>query len=168
MVKRKQYGLLFASILLMDQAFKLLTFGLAERVGSSYDVGLPGELIRFTYIKNTGSAFEALPESQLFYIAITTIVVAGILVGLRYYDLHLLHAPLSIILAGAVSNGIDRIFHGGVIDYLDLGYNMQRFSTINAGDVCLVIGSTWLIGAALIVYVREWLDQRRQSSAGNS
>lgn len=155
----RRYSLPLFFMVLIDQIGKGLTVTLARGVGSSFNVGLPGELLRFTYIKHTGSAVDFLPESQLLYLVMTLLVVGGSAYGLRFYDQPFLHYSLILLIGGAISNELDRLIHGGVIDYIDLGYNMQRLPTTNVADICLVIGGVGVIAGALLVYVRDRIQR---------
>lgn len=50
---------------------------------------------------------------------------------------------VSFILAGAIGNGIERVFHGYVVDFISLKY----FAVFNIAD-------TWIsIGACLILFL---------------
>jgi len=45
-------------------------------------------------------------------------------------------APVYLIIAGAISNILDRIFYGGVIDY----FTLPLIPTFNFADICIVTG----------------------------
>jgi lipoprotein signal peptidase len=45
-------------------------------------------------------------------------------------------APVYLIIAGAISNILDRIFYGGVVDYFALSF----IPTFNLADICIVAG----------------------------
>jgi lipoprotein signal peptidase len=45
-------------------------------------------------------------------------------------------APVYLIIAGAISNILDRIFYGGVVDYFALSF----IPTFNAADISIVAG----------------------------
>ena len=50
-----------------------------------------------------------------------------------------------IIFAGAFSNNvIDRLFRGGVVDFIHFFYNAYSFPLFNIADICIVIGITLL------------------------
>ena len=44
-----------------------------------------------------------------------------------------------MILGGGISNLIDRLFRGFVIDYLDINY-LFKYPIFNLADICIVIG----------------------------
>lgn len=57
----------------------------------------------------------------------------------------LLKVSLSLILAGALGNLIDRVFRGYVIDFLDLYVKGWHWPSFNLADSCISIGALLLI-----------------------
>lgn len=54
---------------------------------------------------------------------------------------------LSLVLAGGISNLIDRLFRGYVIDYIDIN-NLFKFPIFNIADIFVVLGI-----AIIIIYI---------------
>jgi signal peptidase II len=52
---------------------------------------------------------------------------------------------LSLILAGALGNLIDRVFRGHVIDFLDFHIGRHHWPFFNVADSCISIGACLLI-----------------------
>ena len=52
---------------------------------------------------------------------------------------------LSLILAGALGNLIDRLFRGYVIDYLDFYIKREHFPFFNVADSCITVGALLLM-----------------------
>jgi signal peptidase II len=52
-----------------------------------------------------------------------------------------------LILSGALGNGVDRLFAGEVIDFLD--FRLIRFPIFNIADVCINIGIICLLIASI-------------------
>jgi len=91
------------------------------------------------YKKNTGAAFGILEGNNLLLLFLTLIIL-GILIYL-YLKNPKLRTGLSFIIAGATSNLIDRIFHGFIIDYINLGI----YPTFNLADVFNIVGAIILV-----------------------
>jgi signal peptidase II len=113
-------------------------------------------------VYNSGAAFSILSDAagwqRALFIAIAVVASAWILYLLRQYPHQRLFAlALSLVLAGAVGNVIDRITIGAVIDFLDfhaLGYHWPAFNVADSSITC---------GAALLI----WDALRpRQKAAG--
>jgi len=85
---------------------------------------------------NTGIAFSLFQGYNLIFIIIAIIVIAVIL----YYRNHTQQIAIGLLLGGTFSNLIDRIIHGGVIDFVYLIY----WNT-NLADFANVIGGLLLI-----------------------
>lgn len=83
---------------------------------------------------NSGVGFGLLPEfgQAAFFIGILALVIIAIFVK-RSQRLYLLILGLA-----GLSNGLDRVVHGGVCDYIALPF----LYTFNLNDVLIVISST--------------------------
>ncbi len=55
---------------------------------------------------------------------------------------------LGLILGGALGNGLDRIRHGSVVDFLDFVFGGWHYWTFNLADSCIVCGAI-LLGIGL-------------------
>jgi signal peptidase II len=105
-------------------------------------------------VYNAGAAFSFLSDAtgwqRGFFIGIALIASAWILYLLRRYPHQRLFAlALSLVLAGAVGNVIDRVLHGAVVDFLDFhafGYHWPAF---NVADSAISCGAALLIWGAL-------------------
>ncbi len=58
---------------------------------------------------------------------------------------------LGLILGGALGNGLDRLNHGAVVDFLDFIFFGWRYWTFNIADSCIVCGAI-LMGLSLWVH----------------
>ena len=94
----------------------------------------------FPYTINYGAAFGILRGYTTFLIIISLIVV---LICFYYFREKKLRIGLSFILAGTISNLIDRIFLGYVRDFIDL----KIWPVFNLAD------SFNFIGVILIAYI---------------
>lgn len=54
-----------------------------------------------------------------------------------------------LILGGALGNGLDRLFRGAVVDFLDFYYGNWHYWTFNIADCCIVCGAI-LLGLTLL------------------
>ena len=105
-------------------------------------------------VYNTGAAFSILSDAagwqRGLFIAIALIASAWIVYLLRKHPRERLFAlALSLVLAGAIGNVIDRIRIGRVIDFLDFhafGYHWPAF---NVADSAITCGAVLLIWDAL-------------------
>jgi len=102
-------------------------------------------------VYNAGAAFSFLSDAagwqRGFFIGIALTASAWIVYLLRRYPHQRRFAlALSLILAGAVGNVIDRVLHGAVIDFLDFhayGYHWPAFNVADSAISC---------GAALLIW----------------
>jgi len=119
--------------------------------------GTPVEVTSFfnlALVYNAGAAFSILSHAagwqRWLFIAVALIASAWIVWLLRKYPHERLFAlALSLVLAGAIGNVIDRILVGAVIDFLDfhaLGYHWPAF---NVADSAITCGAALLIWDAL-------------------
>ena len=146
--------LLIVAIIVSDQIIKAFIVDWLKPQGS---VSIVGDLLRLTFVTNTGVAFGML--TGIPYVLIVPIVILiGVLVFYLVKTLgqsFLLTLALSLELGGALGNLIDRLRLGYVVDFVKVPY----WPAFNLADSCVVIGA---IGLAFVLL---WQD--RDSSAPN-
>jgi signal peptidase II len=105
-------------------------------------------ILHFTYIRNHGAAFSILEGNP--WLRWLSLVVSMILIAIaisKTFSNIWEQLGFGLILAGAVGNGIDRLFFdGSVVDFIDVRIiNFAIFNwadvSINLGIVCLLIHS---------------------------
>ena len=117
------------------------------------EISIFGDWLKIALAKNYYIAFS-LPFSG----PILTIFIVAIILGLLYYWLILNKSqnfrfilPLTIILFGAISNILDRIKFGFVIDYIDLKY----FTVFNLADAMIT-------GGVVILFLMFFLNKEKK------
>ena len=111
-------------------------------------VGFIPHLLGLTYVQNTGAAFSMLSEHTWLLTLVSAVASVVIAVAIwKNVFRHLIgKVILSLILAGAVGNLIDRALFGFVTDMFKTLF--MNFAVFNVADICVVCG-----GIAMIVYV---------------
>ncbi len=103
-------------------------------------------IFHFTYIRNHGAAFSILAGNPLlrWLSLIVSLILIAIAISKTFSNIWE-QLGFGLILAGAVGNGIDRLFFdGSVVDFIDLRIiNFAIFNwadiSINLGIICLLI-----------------------------
>lgn len=100
-----------------------------------------------TYVRNTGAAFGLLHRAPAYFrdpFFIIVPVIALFVIGFVLFRLdsrqYLTAGALSLIVAGAVGNLIDRLRFGFVIDFLDFYWKDYHWPAFNVADAAIVIG----------------------------
>ena len=130
-------------IILIDQVSKFLVLNTLE-----YEISrnIIPNLLNFTLVKNRGAAFSILSNSTslLTIISIlTSLLLITVIIRFpprSYWNLN----GLAYLLGGTLGNGIDRLFKGYVLDFLDLvTINFPIFNvadiSINIAIICFII-----------------------------
>ena len=128
--------LMIAIFFIADRYLKFLAAG--KLAGESF--ALIGNIFTFNFTPNYYIAFS-LPIGGLFLNILIGLIIAAILIFLTKSikdkkNLILLPGFL-LILSGAISNFIDRLSYGYVIDYLYL----KHFTVFNIADACISLGA---------------------------
>lgn len=94
---------------------------------------------------NRGVSFSMLSFSSNYYYALLSLVVCLLWIALfqyayrRWRDGHDIVAE-TVVLAGAFSNLVDRVWYGGVVDYIELSYGAWSWPAFNLADMLIVVG----------------------------
>ena len=62
----------------------------------------------------------------------------------------------AFVVAGGVSNWVDRVVRGSVVDFMNVGVGSLRTGVFNVADVAIMVGV-----AALLLAHRRWDDDSR-------
>lgn len=105
-----------------------------------------------THVKNAGAAFGIFSDTPSpWKTAILIAVSAALLVTVIAFvwQSRRLHweagVGLALILGGALSNLVDRIRLGRVVDFLDFYFRSYHWYTFNLADSAIVVGAFFLI-----------------------
>ncbi len=150
-----KYFWIAAATFLLDQASKIMA--LRTLVGGPIEVT---PFFNLALAFNTGAAFSFLSDAggwqNFFFAGIAAVVSVGILVVIRRLGANdkQVTVALWLILGGALGNLSDRLYHGYVVDFIDVYYRAWHWPTFNVAD------SAIFIGAVLIVWGMAF-DKRR-------
>ena len=142
--KWQLFGCLVLCVLALDQTTKLYvhtTFALHE------PHHIITNLFDFTYVRNSGAAFGMLARQsqeflRFFFPAVTVVALVGLcMYFVRVpYQRTLTLWGLCLIIGGAMGNGIDRLWLGQVIDFIDVHWYAYHWPAFNVADSSICIG----------------------------
>jgi signal peptidase II len=110
-----------------------------------------GDTVRLDYHENPGGFLSAganwRPETRavVFQIANGVFLIGILFMALRYQWSRLAGAGLILFIAGGLSNLIDRVAMGTVIDFMNIGIGSFRTGIFNVADVAIMVGVGLLI-----------------------
>jgi signal peptidase II len=120
---------------------------LAGMPGQSY----LGDTVRLDYHENPGGFLSAgatwRPETRavIFQLANGIFLFGTLLFAVHYQWSRLAAAGLMLFVAGGLSNLIDRVAMGTVIDFMNVGIGPWRTGIFNVADVAIMAGVALLL-----------------------
>ena len=95
------------------------------------------------YVENRGVSFGMFSEhDKSFYFGILSMLVSAYIIYLLVKSNNLIESlGLSLILGGAVGNGVDRLYYGYVVDFIDLHLNNLHWPAFNFADTFITFGA---------------------------
>ena len=144
MINKIQTKIYFLSlsifIILIDQFTKYLMF-----YNKKLFINKDFLLFKLDFVKNYGAAFNIFNGSRIF-LSLISILFSILLIYLIFRKNTLNSIDLysySFILGGTIGNGIDRIYKGFVVDFINL--NIINFPVFNIADISINIGFIFLL-----------------------
>lgn len=149
------YFIVAAALVALDQLVKHLVSAGIPLGGS---VPFLPYIMDLTYVKNTGCAFSMLEEhTWLLTLASAVLsVVLAFAVGKKFFRHPLGRSALTLLLAGAVGNLIDRAMYGYVVDMFRTLF--MDFAVFNVADICVVVGG--ILAAVYYLFLYDKLEGR--------
>lgn len=138
--KYNKFLIIIISIIIIDQFSKYI-------ISNNYDYFLNKNFIIFSlkYIRNYGAAFNIFDGSRIFLssVSIFSSVILIYFIFCKESINSINRYGLSLILAGSLGNGIDRILKGYVIDFINI--NIFNFPIFNIADISINFGCIILL-----------------------
>ena len=127
-------------LVLLDQLAKFLV---RQNFQLSQSIPVIKNILHFTYITNTGSAFGLFKGFNLIFILFSAIVVILIFYFVREIreNEKALQFFAGLLLGGTIGNMADRLFYGHVTDFIDF----RIWPVFNVADSAVTISVIFLI-----------------------
>lgn len=131
------YALLVVVLVAIDQLVKYLV---VQNIPLGTHVPFIPCVLDLTYVQNTGAAFSIFKEHTwaLALVSLVMSVVLALALFKKFFHHPFGRLSLSLLLAGAVGNLIDRAFVGYVVDMFNVLF--MNFAVFNVADICVVVG----------------------------
>ena len=151
------YAILAAALVAVDQIVKYLVM---THIPAGGHVPLIPYLVELTYVTNTGAAFSIFSE-HTWALALVSLVMS-LALALALWK-NLFRHPfgklaLTLLLAGAVGNLIDRACRGYVVDMFNVLF--MRFAVFNVADICVVLGG--IAGGIYYLFLMDKLEPKKE------
>ena len=105
--------------------------------------------LNIVFVRNTGVSFGMFSEWGIlgrYFFSIFSIVVGCFLILLAIFsDKKVFRISLGLISSGALGNAIDRVYFGGVIDFIDFFIYNFHWPAFNFADIFITLGVILLL-----------------------
>jgi len=136
---------LVIGIVVIDQLTKYI---ISQGIPPGTSIPIIKNIFHLTYVLNRGAAFGMFKNQIHFFITTAIVSIVFIIIILRRSGNQRQEIALYLILSGAVSNLIDRIRLGAVIDFLDF----RIWPVFNIADSAITIGAILLAFSILKIH----------------
>ena len=152
------YVILTAALVGLDQLVKYLVL---RHIELGAHVPFIPHVLELTYVQNTGAAFSIFSGHTwvLALISLTMSAVLALAIWKGFFRHPVGKVTLTLLLAGAVGNLIDRVFRGFVVDMFNVLF--MNFAVFNVADICVVVG-----GIAAVAYYLLLMDKLEPREKG--
>jgi len=133
------YGLVGVILFIIDRIAKYTVLGLCAQ-GCRIN-----EYLSFELVYNRGTSWGLFHSQTDAVFWLVTAVVIAITIGVISYAAVRLRAGYMIlgevmVIAGSLSNIVDRFWYKGVIDFIELSFRGWQWPSFNGADMLIVFG----------------------------
>ena len=127
-----------------------------------------GDTIRLDYHENaggflsTGATWRPEVRAAVFQVANGFFLLGTLVIAVKFKWSRLAGAGVLLFLAGGISNLVDRIAMGSVIDFLNIGVGPVRTGIFNVADVAIMAGIGLLMLEHWLSFAKATEGRRRQ------
>lgn len=146
----KKYIITLLLILVLITADQVTKIKISiDMMNSNYETVKVTPFLNIVYVRNTGISFGFLNEGGIIQRWVLTVFAAFVGVFLTISSMFsnkiLFKLALVFISAGAIGNAIDRLYFGGVIDFIDFFIYNIHWPAFNLADTFIFTGVVFLI-----------------------
>ena len=144
-------------VVALDQASKAAVMHYFPQLGDG--CVLVPHIVNLLHVQNMGAAWGIMQGRQLWLIGCALVAMVWLIATMRrtFKPLRGGCYTWGLLAGGIVGNLIDRLWHGFVVDFIDLDF--IRFPTFNLADTAISLGVAMLI-------VTQWLHDRAAARKG--
>ena len=142
-----------AVLVVLDQVIKVII----QNNIKNNSVVIIKNILSFTYCENKGVAFSFGNGNVPVFVVVNLLMICGLIIYFERNrkDFNGLSKMFFVMTtAGGVSNVIDRIFRGFVIDFIDIN-SFIDFAIFNVADILIVCGVIGLAGCFIYKSVKD-------------
>lgn len=120
-------------------------------------------VFHLTYCENTGAAFSMFSGQRWMLLAVTVVLLAGLLYALHknWMQNAFGRTSLRLIISGAIGNMIDRFLLGYVVDLFD--FRLIHFPIFNVADILLCVGVGMMV--LYILFMEPKIEKAKKEAA---
>ena len=137
-----EYIASFILLIIIDQSAKVYTAKIM--IGNMFESIEVFPFLNIVFVRNTGISFRLFSDGGLlnrYFFTSFSIIVGGILLVISFITKErLIRLSLLLIASGAIGNAIDRIYFGGVIDFIDIFIYNFHWPAFNLADTFITLG----------------------------
>ena len=134
-------------LILFDQCMKIFISKIM--LENSFEDMKLLSFLNIIFVRNTGVSFGMFSEWGIlgrYFFSIFSIVVGCFLILLAIFsDTKAFRISLGLISSGALGNAIDRVYFGGVIDFIDFFIYNFHWPAFNFADIFITVGVILLL-----------------------
>ena len=163
-IKKRYMYIIAVLLIVVDQISKVLVLKYLYLESRN----IIGNWLKFSYCENRGVAFSLGEGNVPLFIIVNLILIVGLVV---FYEKQknkinkLGTVCISLTIAGGISNLIDRLFRGFVVDFIDVN-GIVNFAIFNIADIFITCGVIGLC-IAYIFKDKNWkVDINDKTNSG--
>ena len=138
---------------LLDQWTKYLA---VTHLKNKPSIVILDHVFELQYLENRGAAFGVLQNQRIFFLIITIVILAAVMILYKRIPDDTRFIPLKLcalfICTGAIGNMIDRFINGYVVDFFY--FSLINFPIFNVADIYVTV-STFVLAFLILFYYKE-------------
>ena len=137
-----QFLAIFILLIIIDQSTKVYIAKIMMK--NNFENIKLFSFLNITFVRNTGISFGLFSDGGLigrYFFTSFSMIVGSLLFIISIFNKEkLVQVSLIFISSGAIGNAVDRIYFGGVIDFIDFFLYNFHWPAFNFADIFITIG----------------------------